>query len=95
MGKRSLAERTAVQEGMIRRLYRGSVATCDERSAVPALIDEYVHLCDSIFAAMGRRFTQEQLVDVRAVLEGQLAQAYAASPRSMITISFNAPSASC
>jgi hypothetical protein len=27
MGKRSLADRTAVREGMIRRLYRGSVAT--------------------------------------------------------------------
>ena len=92
MGKRSLAERTAVQEGMIRRLYRGSVATGQiSLSAVPALIDEYVGLCDSIFAAMGRRFTPEQLADVRAVLEGQLAEAYSASQRSQITIAWEAP----
>jgi len=92
MGKRSLAERTALQEGMIRRLYRGSVATGQiSLAAVPALIDEYVHLCDSIFAAMGRRFTHEQLVDVRAVLEGQLAEAYSASQRSQITIAWEAP----
>src|ERR1700710_351320 len=92
MGKRSLAERTAVQEGMIRRLYRGSVATGQiSLSAVPALIDEYVGLCDSIFAAMGRRFTPEQLADVRAGLEGQLAEAYSASQRSQITIAWEAP----
>jgi precorrin-6B methylase 2 len=92
MGKRSLAERTAVQEGMIRRLYRGSVATGQiSLSAAPGLIDEYVNLCDSIFAAMGRRFTAEQLAAVRDVLEEQLAQAYSASQRSQITISWEAP----
>lgn len=92
MGKRSLADRTAVREGMIRRLYRGSVATGQiSLSAAPGLIDEYVQLCDSIFAAMGRQFTAEQLTQVRAVLEEQLAQAYSASQRSQITISWEAP----
>jgi precorrin-6B methylase 2 len=92
MGKRSLAERTAVREGMIRRLYRGSVASGRiSLSAAPALIDEYVNLCDSIFAAMGRRFTHEQLTQVRTVLEGQLAEAYSASQRSQITIAWEAP----
>jgi precorrin-6B methylase 2 len=92
MGKRSLADRTAVREGMLRRLYRGSVATGQiSVAAAPGLIDEYVKLCDSIFAAMGRRFTPEQLTAVRAVLEEQLAEAFAASQRSQITISWEAP----
>lgn len=92
MGKRSLADRTAWREGMIRRLYRGSVASGQiTLAAVPALIDEYVELCDSIFAAMGRRFTPEQLAAVRTVLEGQLAEAHSASQRSQITIAWEAP----
>ena len=37
------------------------------------------------------RFTAEQLAHLKTVLEGQLAEAYAASPRSDIVISFNAP----
>jgi hypothetical protein len=45
-----------------------------------------------LFAGVGRKFTAEELAHLKAVLDDQLAQAYAASPRSMITISFNAPS---
>jgi SAM-dependent methyltransferase len=48
-------------------------------------------MCANIFAAVGRRFTTEELAHVKTVLEGQLAEAYAASPRSTITISFDAP----
>jgi SAM-dependent methyltransferase len=40
---------------------------------------------------VGRRFTAEQLDHVRSVLEGQLVAAYAASQRSSIVISYNAP----
>jgi SAM-dependent methyltransferase len=40
---------------------------------------------------VGVRFTTEQLAHLRAVLAGALAQAYAASPRSDIVISFDAP----
>src|SRR3954447_17895486 len=40
---------------------------------------------------VGRPFTAEQLGQVRAVLQGQLAEAYANSPRSNIVISFDAP----
>ena len=83
---------TPLRESMARRLYRRSVVTGEiTLPAAPSMIDEYVTMCDTLFAGVGRRFTAEQLAQVRTVLEGQLAEAYAASPRSTIVISFNAP----
>ncbi len=55
------------------------------------MIDEYVTMCANVFADVGRRFTAEELAHARTLLEGQLAEAYAASPRSTIVISFDAP----
>jgi SAM-dependent methyltransferase len=83
---------TLAREAMARRLHRRSVVTGQmTMPAVPGMIDEYVSMCDKIFAAVGRRFTPEQLDHVKSVLEGQLAEAYAASQRSNIVISYNAP----
>ena len=83
---------TLLRESMARRLYRRSVVTGEiTLPAAPSMIDEYVTMCDTLFAGVGRRFTAEQLAQVRTVLEGQLAEAYAASQRSTIVISFNAP----
>jgi len=62
--------------------------------AVPGLIDEHVRVCAGIFAAVGREFSDDEIAHFRAVLEGQLATAYSASPRSIIVISYNAPVAS-
>ena len=50
------------------------------------MIDEYVEMCDTLFAGVGREFTAEQLAHLRTVLEGQLAEAFAASQRSNIVI---------
>jgi SAM-dependent methyltransferase len=47
-------------------------------------------MCANLFADVGRKFNAEELAQLRTVLEGQLAEAYAASPRSNIVISFNA-----
>jgi precorrin-6B methylase 2 len=81
-----------LRKSMARRLYRRSVATGQiTLPAVPSMIDEYVAMCDKLFADVGRRFTAEQLARVRTILEDQLAKAYTASPRSNIAISFNAP----
>ena len=89
---RSRRSDAVLREAMARRLYRRSVVTGEiTLPAVPGMIDEYVTMCDTLFAGVGRRFTAEQLAHVRTVLEGQLAEAYAASPRSTIVISFNAP----
>ena len=83
---------TLLREAMARRLYRRSVVTGQiTLPAVPGMIDEYVRMCDNIFAAVGRKFTAEELANAKTLLEGQLAEAYAASQRSNIVISFNAP----
>jgi SAM-dependent methyltransferase len=83
---------TLLGEAIDRRLYRRSMVTGQiTLPAVPAMIDEYVTMCDTIFAAVGRRFTAEQLANAKSSLEGQLEVAFAASQRSNIVISFNAP----
>jgi len=86
-------DQNQLRQSIVRQLYRRSGATGQiQLPAVPGLIDEYVTMCDTVFAAVGRKFTAEELAHLRELLADQLAQAYAASPRSMITISYNAPS---
>jgi hypothetical protein len=81
-----------LREAMARRLYRRSVATGEiSLPAVPGMIDEYVRMCETLFAGVGRPFTAEQLAHLRSVLEDQLTQAYTASHRSNIVITYNAP----
>ena len=51
-----------LREAMARRLYRRSVVTGEiTLPAAPGMIDEYVRMCDTLFAGVGRRFTAEQL----------------------------------
>lgn len=77
---------------MTRRLHRRSVVNGSiTLPAVPGMIDQYMTMCESLFTSVGRPFTPEQLAHVREVLEGQLAEAYAHSPRSNIVLSFDAP----
>ena len=81
-----------LRDALARRLFRRSVVSGQiTLPAAPAMIDEYVTMCENIFAAVARRFTAEQLADARAVLESQLTQAYSTSQRSNIVISINAP----
>jgi SAM-dependent methyltransferase len=55
------------------------------------MVDQYLALCENLFAMVGRPFSGDQLAHVKSVLENQLAEAYANSPRSNIVISFDAP----
>ena len=81
-----------LKESVARRLYRRSVVTGEiTLPAAPGMLDEYVTMCAALFGGVGRSFTEEQLAHLRAVLEEQLAEAFAASPRSTIVISYNAP----
>lgn len=59
--------------------------------AVPDLLDDYVEMCDSVFQGIGVHFAPEQLDHLRDVLRGQLAEAYAASSRSEIVITYDSP----
>ncbi|OBK49056.1 methyltransferase type 12 [Mycobacterium kubicae] len=88
----SLGPQQSLKEAMTRRLFTRSVVSGEVTlPAVPSMIDEYVSMCANLFATVGRTFSDEELAHVRMVLEGQLAEAYAASPRSSIVISYNAP----
>jgi SAM-dependent methyltransferase len=79
-------------ESMTQRFFRRSAVNGEiSLPAVPGLIDEYVTMCADIFARVGRKFSDDEIAHLRSVLEGQLASAYSASPRSNIVISYNAP----
>ena len=83
---------STLREAMARRLYRRSVVTGQiTLPAVPEMIDEYIDMCDTVFAGVGVEFSDDQLDHLRTVLEGQLTEAYAASPRSNIVISYDSP----
>ncbi|WP_292989229.1 class I SAM-dependent methyltransferase [Mycobacterium sp.] len=86
------ADASALREAMVRRLHRRAVVTAQITvPAVPSLIDEYIKMCDNIFAASGVHYTAEQSAQLRSVLTAELLKAYTASSRSNIVISFHAP----
>jgi len=59
--------------------------------AVPGLIDEYVLLCSNICASLGVPYTPAQSLQLKTVLQVELAKAFKASHRSDIVISFHLP----
>lgn len=77
---------------MVRRLYRRSLAEGQIRvPAVPGMLEEYVQLCANLCVTLGVPYTPEQTIQLRKVLEGELAKAFKASQRSDIAISFQLP----
>ena len=82
----------ALRPAMTRRLLRRAVTSGRIRlPAVPALLDDYQALCERSFAAIGVTFNAEQQARLKSVLAGQLAAAYAASPRAEIVIAYESP----
>jgi SAM-dependent methyltransferase len=83
---------STLREAMARRLYRRSVAMGQITvPAVPSLIDEYVKMCDNIFASVGVQYSPEEFAQLKTILKTQLEEAYRTSSRSNIIISFHAP----
>ncbi|MFM7107127.1 MAG: class I SAM-dependent methyltransferase [Planctomycetaceae bacterium] len=81
-----------LRRALARRLLRRAVASGQIRlPAVPAMLDECLATCLRSFAALGVEFNAEQTAGLRAALAGQLAAAYAASPRSEIVITYDSP----
>ena len=81
-----------LREGLIRRLSRRAVASGRLTfPAIPGMLDEYVRICFAVFHALGRKFSSEQLAEGRRLFEQILAQAFAASSRSNIVVTFEAP----
>ena len=82
----------ALRPAMTRRLLRRAVTSGRIRlPAVPALLDDYQALCTKSFAALGVTFDADQQARLKSVLAGQLAAAYAASPRAEIVIAYESP----
>ena len=76
-----------VRQAMLRRLQRRAVVKGEiVLPAVPGMLEEYITLCDETFRAIGVEFSKEDFDHMRGILSSQLAQAYAASPRSDIVI---------
>jgi len=81
-----------VRTAMTRRLLGRAIASGEIRlPAVPGMLDDYQAVCERSFAAIGVEFSPEQSGRLREVLAGQLAVAYAASPRSEIVITYDSP----
>jgi 2-polyprenyl-3-methyl-5-hydroxy-6-metoxy-1,4-benzoquinol methylase len=81
-----------LREAMARRLYRRLLAGGQiTLPAVPAMLDEYVTICENLFVSLGVRFTAEESAQLKKALQGELVKAFKASSRSNIVISFNAP----
>nr|WP_163702081.1 class I SAM-dependent methyltransferase [Mycolicibacterium sarraceniae] len=77
---------------MARRLHRRAIATGEITvPAVPGMLEHYVTMCLRLFESLGRGFTDEQVDNLRSILDDQLNEAFAASPRSEIVISYEAP----
>lgn len=82
----------SLRHALNRRLLRRAIARGEiTLPAVPGMLDDYVRMCDDLFISLGVRFNADELAHLRGVLEGQLADAYSASPRSDITISYDSP----
>lgn len=80
-----------LREAMIRRLQRRTATTGEiTLPAVPGMLDEYVSMCDTLFAALGRKFSTADLDQLRSLLGGELTKAFSASNRSNIVISYDA-----
>jgi 2-polyprenyl-3-methyl-5-hydroxy-6-metoxy-1,4-benzoquinol methylase len=83
---------SVLREAMTQRLQRRAVAEGQITvPAVPAMIDDYVTMCESLFASLGVRYTAEETAQLKKVLQAELAKAFRASSRSNIVISFSAP----
>ncbi|MFV0495677.1 class I SAM-dependent methyltransferase, partial [Mycobacterium sp.] len=78
--------RAAVTKRVINRAAASGEITLP---AVPGMIDEYLQMCDSTFAALGRQFNDEELAHLREVLRNQLTAAYTESQRSNIVITYS------
>ncbi|MGB8853859.1 MAG: glycosyltransferase [Pirellulales bacterium] len=83
---------TPLRRALARRLQGRTTASGQIRMpAVPALLDECQAICLRTFSSLGVEFTPEQAARLREVLAGQLATAYAASPRSEILVTYDSP----
>jgi SAM-dependent methyltransferase len=79
-----------LHEAMMKLIRSRSLATGQITiPAVPAMIDEYVQMCSNVFTDIGRRFSADEIAHAKELLSSKLVEAFEASPRSNVIISFN------
>ena len=93
--KRTSGERKAetnhavLRQAMLKRLPRRLTTTAQlSFAAVPALIDHYVDLLGTTFAALGRTFSEKELTQLRGILEKKLEEGWNASPYAKVFVSY-------
>lgn len=85
-------DQTALRAAVTRRLHRRGVVRGEiVLPAVPGMVEEYVTTLDETFKAIGVQFSEEDFDHMRGILRTQLNEAYTASPRSDIVISYESP----
>ena len=78
-----------LREAIARRLHRRAEAEGKITvPAVPSMVDEYVKMCEKIFAGMGIQNTVAQSAQLKRVLQSELTKAYKTSSRSVVVIEF-------
>lgn len=81
-----------MQAAMFQRLCRRLAANGQiTLPAVPGMLDAYAEMCSRVFSALGSELVGDQFEGLRAALKSQLTDAFAASPRSSIAVSFDSP----
>jgi SAM-dependent methyltransferase len=81
-----------LRQALARRLYRRTVAEGQiALPAVPGFLDEYLTMCQNLFASLGIRHTAQQSAQLKAALQRELEKGFRASSRSNIVISFDTP----
>jgi 2-polyprenyl-3-methyl-5-hydroxy-6-metoxy-1,4-benzoquinol methylase len=80
------AVRIAMQKKVTRKITgRGQIAF----PCVPALIDSYIAKLGTVFEVLGKPFTDDELAHLKKLVEGKLAEGWAASPFSLLVVDYD------
>jgi SAM-dependent methyltransferase len=86
-----IGEPDPIQAAVRRKLLsRSTVSGRISLPAAPSLLEDYVTICVETFASVGRRCTEEELAHLRSLLAKHLAEAFAASQRSNLVVTYEA-----
>ena len=83
---------STLRDAMGRRLHRRAVLEGKITvPAVPAMVDDYVAMCENVCAIVGTQQTGAERAGLKTWIATELARAYTASQRSNIVIAYHAP----
>lgn len=81
-----------LEQAMMDRVLRlGSAQGRLTLPAIPALLEDYVRLLLDTFQTNGVEFNEEEIAQLRGILQGQIDAAFSASSRSDIILTSSPP----